>query len=88
MSEYPDMKAPDHQPPILTGDCRIDMERAAAWSDPDLVRARQEVAEVWEREKANRQAERAERLNQERTAAALAAEIDARNIVDLAEVGV
>lgn len=31
MSRQPRMRAPDRQPPVLSGDCATDIERAQVW---------------------------------------------------------
>lgn len=75
------MVAPDHQPPILTGDCKRDIERGIAWLAPVAVKLRRQAAMVWSQEKAEREHERrariAERRAQEQLAAEWAQEIEA-----------
>jgi hypothetical protein len=89
MSKYPEMTAPDHQPPILTGDCHRDIERGIAWHAPDAVKLRRQAARVWSQEKADREQERlariaaarAERKAQEELAEQWAQEIEAAAVV-------
>lgn len=71
MSKYPDMKRPPVLPPVLTGDCKRDVELGTEWMRPEAVEARAELWLQWEEELAER-AHEAERLAQEQLAEAWA----------------